>query len=319
MPIIDPEIHKYLSSISNEPWTISPFTEGNTNTVYLVYTHKLKYVLRVFGSEGLIDRSNEFLNIKVLSQLGYAPKIINLFKTAMITEFIPGQVLKTYEMKNEIANITKKIKQWRLIKPDDIHIIGLEHPYLDTKEAINNFLSQKPLLIITLEKWYKMVFEKQINLSIINEIKEKIEQIKIDTANCKVSFCHNDLLSGNILKVKNGEVFFIDYEYAGFNYQSFEIANHFAEYAGYELDFEKIPKFKQIKKLLPEFTEDEIYEIMYFIPISHLFWGLWALLREGEFDYFAYGKKRIEVFMRDYKRLNKTRAYYNKKNKNHHI
>lgn len=49
--------------------------------------------------------------------------------------------------------------------------------------------------------------------------------------------CHNDLLSGNILRrtapergvdLQHGErqVFLIDYEYAAYNYRAFDIANH---------------------------------------------------------------------------------------------
>lgn len=46
-----------------------------------------------------------------------------------------------------------------------------------------------------------------------------------------IVFCHNDLLLPNII-YKSGKVSFIDYEYAGWNYQAFDIGNHFAEFAG---------------------------------------------------------------------------------------
>jgi thiamine kinase-like enzyme len=46
--------------------------------------------------------------------------------------------------------------------------------------------------------------------------------------------CHNDLLSGNILRryesgaqeYPDRQVFLIDYEYAAYNYRAFDIANH---------------------------------------------------------------------------------------------
>lgn len=49
-----------------------------------------------------------------------------------------------------------------------------------------------------------------------------------------VVFAHNDLLLGNILYDEQGEanVIFIDYEYADYNFQAFDIGNHFAEFAG---------------------------------------------------------------------------------------
>lgn len=46
-------------------------------------------------------------------------------------------------------------------------------------------------------------------------------------------FCHNDLLLTNILhNTRENKVTFIDFEYAAYNCQSFDIANHFAEFAG---------------------------------------------------------------------------------------
>mgnify|MGYP000848324768 CR=1 FL=1 len=48
-----------------------------------------------------------------------------------------------------------------------------------------------------------------------------------------VVFCHNDLLLANVIyNEEKHSVTFIDYEYANYNYQAFDIANHFAEFAG---------------------------------------------------------------------------------------
>lgn len=46
-------------------------------------------------------------------------------------------------------------------------------------------------------------------------------------------FCHNDLLLGNVIYTEAlNKVTFIDYEYAEYNYQGFDIGNHFTEFAG---------------------------------------------------------------------------------------
>lgn len=52
--------------------------------------------------------------------------------------------------------------------------------------------------------------------------------------NSPVVFCHNDLLLKNIIyhKTPTVGVTFIDFEYADFNFQAFDIANHFCEFAG---------------------------------------------------------------------------------------
>ena len=98
------------------------------------------------------------------------------------------------------------------------------------------------------------------------------------------------------------------------NYKAFDIANHFVEYAGYDLNYSKIPEVKEIKSFLFVYNnskfeygqKDEtvvsLSEVLYFMPITHLFWGLWALLRDGEgFDYFEYGCARIKRFIETYK------------------
>ncbi|KAL7669444.1 hypothetical protein ACOME3_010099 [Neoechinorhynchus agilis] len=55
-------------------------------------------------------------------------------------------------------------------------------------------------------------------------------------------FCHNDLLAKNIILPPNCStnqnnhehfnVHFIDYEYSGYNFAAYDIANHLNEYAG---------------------------------------------------------------------------------------
>lgn len=48
-----------------------------------------------------------------------------------------------------------------------------------------------------------------------------------------IVFAHNDLLLGNVIYTESSNrVTFIDYEYAHYNYQAFDIGNHFTEFAG---------------------------------------------------------------------------------------
>lgn len=59
-----------------------------------------------------------------------------------------------------------------------------------------------------------------------------------------VVYAHNDLLLTNILYNRQKKsVVFIDYEYTAFNYQAFDIANHFAEFAGNDTFFYSISCF----------------------------------------------------------------------------
>lgn len=76
-------------------------------------------------------------------------------------------------------------------------------------------------------------FEKFIKPFII--LKQNYQMLKMEliSLNNDIVFAHNDLLLGNILyNQKENTVTFIDFEYTAYNYQAFDIANHFAEFAG---------------------------------------------------------------------------------------
>ena len=67
--------------------------------------------------------------------------------------------------------------------------------------------------------------------------------------------CHNDILLNNILYEENtNNVHIIDYEYLGANPAAYDIANHFAEYAGTDEVSSKLNFFATtfIKNLLGE-------------------------------------------------------------------
>lgn len=67
----------------------------------------------------------------------------------------------------------------------------------------------------------------------ILEKEYQILKSTLSKVNNPIVFAHNDLLLGNVLyNPKQESVVFIDYEYTAFNYQAFDIVNHFTEYAG---------------------------------------------------------------------------------------
>lgn len=53
-----------------------------------------------------------------------------------------------------------------------------------------------------------------------------------------------------------GEVQLIDFEYSDFTYRSFDIANHFNEYAGFECDYSRFPDSSHIAHFLRQYLEE---------------------------------------------------------------
>lgn len=133
-----------------------------------------------------------------------------------------------------------------------------------------------------------------------------------------VVFCHNDLLSANIIYQQSpDDVSFIDYEYGAMNYRGFDIGNHFCEYAGFECLYEdhypdksaQIPWLRAYlaefqgcsEELISELELEQLYlEVNLFGLTSHFFWGLWALIQADlsdiQFDYMGYAIKRFKRY-----------------------
>ncbi|XP_038071190.1 ethanolamine kinase 1-like isoform X3 [Patiria miniata] len=137
-----------------------------------------------------------------------------------------------------------------------------------------------------------------------------------------IVFCHNDNLLANIIfNEQKGKISFIDYEYAAFNYQAYDIGNHFCEFAGVEeVDYNLYPNKEFQMKWLQEFltaqneansvekkvTERDV-ESLYvivnkFALASHMFWGIWALVQSHhstiDFDFLEYSKLRLDEYLR---------------------
>ncbi|XP_018334399.1 ethanolamine kinase-like, partial [Agrilus planipennis] len=163
-------------------------------------------------------------------------------------------------------------------------------------------------------RYESLVLPKEQLRKEIEYLKENLTQI-----NSPVVFCHNDLLLGNVICTDDeSSVVFIDYEYAAYNYQAFDIGNHFNEFVGIEpdtIDYSKYPskelQYDWLKTYLLEFKntdsvkDEDIYKLYIqvnkFSLTSHLFWGIWALIQAEhsyiDFDFIKYGAIRINEYL----------------------
>lgn len=147
-------------------------------------------------------------------------------------------------------------------------------------------------------------------------------------------FSHNDLLSGNVIvntqschKARTIEdVSFIDYEYSAPAPAAFDLANHFAEWGGFECKYEQLPTRSQRRGFIQEYlrsyrahkdaaaipngnshqlgydeSSTEFFEtIDRFRGVPGLYWGIWALIQaiisDIDFDYTSYAEKRLNEY-----------------------
>lgn len=153
-----------------------------------------------------------------------------------------------------------------------------------------------------------------------------------------VVFCHNDLLLKNIIyhnePIVGPGVTFIDFEYAAYNFQAFDIANHFCEFAGVEVyDPSLYPDVQLQKSWLRNYllawkelntchqshqagskacdgvsaitvSEEEVVslskQVDKFKLASHLLWTIWAMIQSQHstihFDFQGYAYQRLQQY-----------------------
>lgn len=153
-------------------------------------------------------------------------------------------------------------------------------------------------------------------------------------------FAHCDLLSGNVIVLPKDEtassgitqtngtssstdaqsVTFIDYEYAVPSPAAFDLANHFAEWGGFDCDFSVLPTRSQRREFIAEYVcsyfsqapaggikksqhdvDAEVDrladEVDVYRGVPGFYWGIWALIQatisEIDFDYASYAEVRL--------------------------
>ncbi|KAL8304296.1 hypothetical protein RB597_004471 [Gaeumannomyces tritici] len=166
-------------------------------------------------------------------------------------------------------------------------------------------------------------------------------------------FAHCDLLSGNVIilptpapasaaapapgaiadepngacgrsAAPSASVTFIDYEYATPSPAAFDLANHFAEWGGFDCDYNVLPTRKQRREFIDEYVRayfggadsctDQngdrhrhgdsaarlFDEVDLFRGVPGFYWGIWALIQatisDIDFDYASYAETRLNEY-----------------------
>ena len=138
---------------------------------------------------------------------------------------------------------------------------------------------------------------------------------------------HCDLLSGNVIVHPHDQevsapietVSFIDYEYATPAPAAFDLANHFAEWGGFECDYKVLPTRSVRRSFIEEYLHsyashsplpanmddhtgiNRLFdEIDAYRGVPGLYWGIWALIQatisQIDFDYASYAEIRLQEY-----------------------
>ncbi|XP_069753876.1 ethanolamine kinase 1-like isoform X7 [Narcine bancroftii] len=300
------------------------FTSGITNKLvgcYLDQDMEEIVLIRIYGkmTEHFVDRDNEVKNFQILHAHHRAPELYCTFQNGMCYKFMKGTCLDTRLVRNPsiFRLVAKEMALFHSVRPDNVY-------------------SSEPILWKNLSMFLRLLNSSQPELTAdvssmemndvpsLDILKSEIEVLKEHLSHIKspVVLCHNDLLCNNIIyNEAKGDVKFIDYEYAGYNYQAYDIGSHFNEFAGLsELDFSLCPtqemQFEWLKSYLevskefsssePEVTELEVQKLYVqvnkFSLASHIFWGLWGILQSRystiDFDFLRYARERLKQYFK---------------------
>jgi ethanolamine kinase len=212
--------------------------------------------LRVYGyhTELLINRKNELQNIIELYKKGFGPKLYGTFTNGYVYQYFDGKALTPEELSNSkyIQKIGSFLGKWHRQE-----IIG--EKISTCWEKIEEWLDLVP------ESYNNEEKDKKIRqLGGLCKLKKELKNLKnsLSKINSPIVFTHNDLLSGNVIfNEKNDSIYFIDFEYSGYNYRGYDIANHFNEWAGFNVDYSKYPNKEQqyefFRSYLKSFNQTE--------------------------------------------------------------
>ena len=78
--------------------------------------------------------------------------------------------------------------------------------------------------------------------------------------NSPISFCHNDTYHGNIMKLNNGEIKLLDFEFSCLNFKAYDFSNLYAE----TVMQHKLPDYPYFRINEPAYSEKEINMLISF-------------------------------------------------------
>jgi thiamine kinase-like enzyme len=333
--------------------TVKPVLGGNTNVLFCVSksnddtTDKLpeKVLVRIFGGHGLIDRDIETSTYAALAVQGLALPYYGRFGNGRIEGWSDWQCLKEEGMRDCSIPIAR--------------CMATLHSTFQIPSKLQEYHNptQTPTMWVQLNDWIKTAvpatFQTPSDTERAKALKLELWQgelaflkEQVIAKEAAVGFCHNDVLASNIMfdhqssTKQEQQVQLIDFEYGGMNYLSYDIANHFNEYAG-GTDASATPNYDQFpsrevqKAFVTEYlsTQRRLFqkdsqtttaqsdvevvelfmEISGFILANHLVWALWAVNQastEGcaRFDYLKYALNRMKRYFEDKKQWEEDRT-----------
>ncbi|CAJ2513302.1 Uu.00g014210.m01.CDS01 [Anthostomella pinea] len=321
------------------------------------------------GTDVLIDRHRETQNHELLTKYGLAPELLARFNNGMMYRYIRGRVTQPADLRTlpVYRAVARRLAQWHARVPcihetyaEKSGLNGITNGPHDAAATDHVAPGKPPPNVWTvMQKWIlalpaKTDAERTRQADLQKELERLVGELsqRPGLGENGLVFAHCDLLSGNVIIEPKGpgttavdggggggvtdgdneelSVSFIDYEYATPSPAAFDLANHFAEWGGFDCDYNVLPTRAQRLEfieayirtyygLLPDAKVDleaEVQrlhaEVDVFRGVPGFYWGIWALIQatisQIEFDYAKYAEVRLGEYWAWRDEVNDTRA-----------
>ncbi|KAL8805290.1 MAG: hypothetical protein Q9182_002058 [Xanthomendoza sp. 2 TL-2023] len=303
------------------------------------------------GTAVLIDRERESRSHLLLCKHGLAPDLLARFQNGLMYRFIRGRVCESSDLTQERIwrGVARRLAEWHAVlpvvsSPTSTVVEGVDVPLFEQQpskampsaETINRITPGKaaPNVWTVMQKWiFALPATSENDRQRNNKLQQELERTVADLAEIPklgtdgLIFAHCDLLSGNVIvHPRSAEqvapietVSFIDYEYATPAPAAFDIANHFAEWGGFECSYDALPTRSVRRAFIEEYltsyethtslplntdkatlVDRLLQEVDAYRGVPGLYWGIWALIQatisQIDFDYASYADVRLQEY-----------------------
>ena len=266
-----------LSCYPNDIIDIAVINAGLTNVSFSFNVKETQYVYRHPGGTAgnLIDRQAEYFAQMAAKETGIDKSVIKMDLSGWkISYFVENAKNCDFEDSDEQLKVGMEyLHKLHSVRPDD------------TVKVFDNIKEGRKLMAIASAT--KGNLEKEF-ADIIEKVECLYEYVKKDAQRLgyELVLCHNDTYEPNYLFDNQGEIYLIDWEYAGVNYAANDIGCILCRYDWTDEQIERYLNFY----VGHELSEDERRFYYAFIPISGFYWFCWGLYKGavGDDDSFFF-------------------------------